>query len=279
LYPFIFSIYSCFNNIESIFVLIAAVLVIVALVKNMRRESLMLGYAAAVFMAGAALTVGSRPYLTKVLDQYRTTIPDRYYFGLTLFVYLIVAFSVSAGFRDDKKSWRKIAANFLSGLLVALYIGNVTFSFEFAKPRFPYLPRMTFLEEVEKSYTEGTQEGPNGLGYKVKLDPPSLTTDFPADYISATVLGVRALPSAISDPQSKVPRRLTKSGRSYDGKVVCQKPAGRGREDGWFYVSGGVRSWIPDGNWLKQKNLSPADVIEITSDEFDAIPDSGAEVK
>jgi hypothetical protein len=61
--------------------------------------------------------------------------------------------------------------------------------------------------------------------------------------------------------------------------VVCQKPAGRGREDGWFYVSGGVRSWIPDGNWLKQKNLSPADVIEITSDEFDAIPDSGAEVK
>jgi hypothetical protein len=279
LYPFIFSIYSCFDDIESVFALIAAVSVIVLLVKNMRRERLMLGYAAAVFMAGTALTVGSRPYLTIVLDQYRTTFPDRYYFGLTLFVYLMVAFSVSAGFRDDKKSWRKITANLLSGLLVALYIGNVTFSFEFAKPRFPYLPKMTFLEEVEKSYKEGTQEGPNGLGYRVNLDPPQKTADFPAEYVFATVLGVRSLPSAISDTQPRVSIQLSKASSSYDGRVVSQKPAGRGREDGWFYVSGGVRSWIPDGSWLKQKNLSPADVIEITSDEFDAIPDSGVEVK
>jgi hypothetical protein len=61
--------------------------------------------------------------------------------------------------------------------------------------------------------------------------------------------------------------------------VVRQTPAGRGREDGWFYVSDGARSWIPDGNWLKQKNLSSADVIEIRSEEFAAIPDSGEPVK
>jgi len=72
--------------------------------------------------------------------------------------------------------------------------------------------------------------------------------------------------------------QLNDVAHKYDEKVV-HKTAGRGREDGWFYVTGGVRSWIPDGSWLKQKNLSTADVIEITSEDFDAIPDSGVPVK
>jgi hypothetical protein len=211
-----------------------------------------------------------------MLDHYRHSFPDRYYVGFTLFVYLVISSALSAGFGADKRSWKRIGSNTLAGGLIALYVGNTAFLFEFSEPRYSYLSKVTFLEEVKKAYERA---GPNAVRYNVALHPAPWITHFPADYVTATVLGVRSPPLAIANHQSKVPMQLSEVARSYDGKVVRQTPAGRGREDGWFYVSGGVRSWIPDSNWLKQKNLSLADVIEIRSEEFAAIPDSGEPVK
>ena len=281
LYPFIFPIYSYFNNIKSIFTLLIVVLTIFFLVKNVRRERLILQYATAVLILSTVVTVGSRSALTIILDQYQTTFPDRYYFGLNLFVFLISVFALSAGFGDDKKGGRRVAANLLAGVLVALYAGNSAFMFEFSKPRFPWLPKTTFFDEIQEGYTKGGQDGLNEMSYQVALDPTPWSTHFPAKYVTATILGVRSVPLSIAGRYSNLgqPTQPSISARRYDGELVRQMPAGRGRDDGWFYVSGGVRSWISDISWLEQNNLSPADVIEISHEDFSSIPDSGLPVR
>ena len=280
LYPIIFPFYSHFNNGTSVVLLLIVIVVIVLLVKDIQRVKFTLISAAVVLAAGAAITIVSRPELTEILDHFRTTFPDRYYFGLTLFVYLVIASALSVGFNTDKYNWRRMGANTLAGGLVALYAGNGAFLFEFSDPRFSYLPKVTFLDEVKKSYAKGASEDTNDMGYKVAIHPTPVSIFLPEYYITATVLGVRSLPfSAYHESKESMQQLAAARARGYDGKVVRQKPAGRGREDGWFYVSGGVRSWIPDGNWLKQKKLLPEDVIEITSSEFAAIPDSGEAVK
>lgn len=59
----------------------------------------------------------------------------------------------------------------------------------------------------------------------------------------------------------------------YDGKIVHQPDNNRGKEDGWFLVKDGKRRWITEAGWLQPNGYSAADVIYITSEEFDAIPE------
>jgi len=280
LYPIIFPVYSHFNNMTSSLLLLITIIMLAWLTKGVKREKLILISAAAVLVVSTVLTIASRPGLSAMLDHYQTSNLDRYYFGLTMFVYLVLASALSAGFGANNNSFRRVFGNLFAGGLIALYLGNGTFLFEFAKPRFEVLPTLTFYDEIKKAYENGGEGGPNGMRYKVALHPAPWVTHFPADYVITTVNGTRYTPPfAITYLQSKVPiMQLNDVAHKYDEKVV-HKTAGRGREDGWFYVTGGVRSWIPDGSWLKQKNLSTADVIEITSEDFDAIPDSGVPVK
>jgi hypothetical protein len=48
-----------------------------------------------------------------------------------------------------------------------------------------------------------------------------------------------------------------KTAQKYEGKIVAQPPAGRGKEDGWYLVKGGKRRWIIDSTWLN-KNGGPS---------------------
>lgn len=59
----------------------------------------------------------------------------------------------------------------------------------------------------------------------------------------------------------------------YEGKIVRRPSSEGGKQDGWFYVTEGKRYWIVDPGWLKTKNLTPADVIVITPEELQAIPE------
>jgi hypothetical protein len=59
----------------------------------------------------------------------------------------------------------------------------------------------------------------------------------------------------------------------YDGKIVHQPDANRGKDDGWFLVKDGKKRWITDAKWLEPNGYKAADVIYITSEEFSAIPE------
>jgi hypothetical protein len=280
LYPIIFPIYSYFNNITSSILLLVVIATIIWLIKGKQREKSILTSAVLVLILNTGVLLESRPGLTAVLDHFRSSYPDRYYFGLTLFVYLVITSALSAGFGGQYKCWRRIVANLLAGGLIALYIGNSPFLFEFAKPRFKELPTHSFYDEMKNAYVNGGESGSNGIRYKVALNPAPWVTHFPAVYVVSTVNGVP------TTPQFSIPYlqpnlsviKATDIAHKYDGKVI-RKAAAIGREAGWFYVLGGSRSWITDSRWLKQKNLSPADVIEISREDFAAIPDSGVTLK
>ncbi len=59
----------------------------------------------------------------------------------------------------------------------------------------------------------------------------------------------------------------------YEGKIVRQPAANRGKDDGWYLVKNGKRSWIPDGAWLAKNGYQDNEVIEINCTDFNAIPE------
>ncbi len=61
--------------------------------------------------------------------------------------------------------------------------------------------------------------------------------------------------------------------QKYDGKIVHQPAGNRGKDDGWYLVKNGKRSWITDGAYLAKNGYKANEVIEISIAEFQAIPE------
>ncbi len=82
-------------------------------------------------------------------------------------------------------------------------------------------------------------------------------------------------------PALSVPNGAASSGVAlkYEGKIVRQKPANRGKEDGWYLVKDGKRKWIPDGTWLVRNGFKAEEVIEISAPDFAAMPEDPIPVK
>lgn len=67
--------------------------------------------------------------------------------------------------------------------------------------------------------------------------------------------------------------------QKYEGKIVHQPAANRGKDDGWYLVKNGKRAWIIDGAWLAKNGFQPNEVIEISSADFNAIPEEPQPLK
>lgn len=66
---------------------------------------------------------------------------------------------------------------------------------------------------------------------------------------------------------------ISTSAQKYEGKIVRQPAANRGKDDGWYLVKNGKRNWIADAAWLEKNGYQASAVIEISSEEFNAIPE------
>lgn len=88
---------------------------------------------------------------------------------------------------------------------------------------------------------------------------------------SAPAAGARTeAPAAPGAPQGPT---ISAAARKYEGKIVRQAPANRGKDDGWFLVKDGKRAWIVDGAWLARNGHAPGSVLTIPAEEFMAIPE------
>lgn len=66
---------------------------------------------------------------------------------------------------------------------------------------------------------------------------------------------------------------ISATAQKYEGKIVHQPAANRGKDDGWYLVKNGKRFWITDGAWLAKNGYPANAVIEVSSAEFNAIPE------
>lgn len=134
----------------------------------------------------AVATVASRPGLTSVLDHYRTTLLDRYYYGTSLLVMVAVCVAVSAGLRGALAARRRMAAVALA-VVVTTYATHPGGLVEFHRSRWPDLPSESFAVAVAAA----TAAAPADADLvRVPLHPQPWRARFPARNARATSLAV-----------------------------------------------------------------------------------------
>lgn len=100
--------------------------------------------------------------------------------------------------------------------------------------------------------------------------------------LAALTLASVFLLSACGESTQEAPKsaaEITAIAQKYDGKIVRQPASNRGKEDGWYLVKNGKRSWITDGAWLAKNGYKASEVIEINSTDFNAIPEDPQTLK
>ena len=93
----------------------------------------------------------------------------------------------------------------------------------------------------------------------------------PERYSNEFIAALRVIPERKEVIHSEI--TSSEIARRYNGKIVKQPAANRGKDDGWYLVKNGKRSWIPDVAWLAKNGYQESAVIEINSTDFYAIPE------
>jgi hypothetical protein len=92
-------------------------------------------------------------------------------------------------------------------------------------------------------------------------------------------IAILAHERCIDDKQTEINVHKYQPAIKFDGKIIRQPASGRGKDDGWYLVKNGRRSWITDGAWLAKNGFQPNEVIEISSEDFYAIQEEPQPLK
>lgn len=95
---------------------------------------------------------------------------------------------------------------------------------------------------------------------------------------------VAAAPASVDTTTPAAPAAATANApadaaQRYEGKLIRQPPGAGGKDDGWYLVQGGKRRWVSDGAWLAKNGFTPEQVIDVSSEEFHAIPEDPEPLK
>lgn len=149
LYPFIFTFYSELNDLTVLAIFIAAALFGFISIKNTDFNGevvrlVMLATVALLLFLVATLVF--RQSLTQQLGDYSTTFPDRYFMGLNVLVILI--FSALATGGKVRHGWVLSAKAIVSIGIIAQYLLNLGYFFEYETPRKKIVVGSSFLQTI-----------------------------------------------------------------------------------------------------------------------------------
>lgn len=138
----------------------------------------------AAYAAGA--TVATRPGLTVLLDDYRTTLLDRYYYGTSLLVMVAVCVAASAGMRGTVAVRRRASVAVLAALAVtyASHLGQLV---EFHRSRWHDPPSQSFASAIASVAASVPADADR---VRVPLHPRPWRARFPATNVRATLMAV-----------------------------------------------------------------------------------------
>lgn len=103
-------------------------------------------------------------------------------------------------------------------------------------------------------------------------------TPQPAAPAAVPAADVAAAPASVDTTTPPAPAAApagapSDAAQRYEGKLIRQPPGVGGKDDGWYLVQGGKRRWVSDGAWLAKNGFTPEQVVEVSSEEFHAIPE------
>lgn len=268
LYPLVFWFYGSLNDTG---VLILLTLVVIGLITQLWRtkkiNSLPIattGYPLYFFWSVTLLNLvamlGMRSGLSSIFNNYESTFPDRYFTGLNLLFFTSMLLTACRS-----KSGQAVAIIITLPLLI-----TAAARFELIKPMMHWHSVPSWTESICKAKSNGpktyVQIAPEG--FSSQLPTRMLTQSLFERCAQLTTPAYSDLPwlAVLMEDSLGKPR----SGESirYEGKIVRRAPQNAGKEDGWFYVSGGKRRWILDSAWLKKQGLNVQDILEINASEL-----------
>jgi len=186
LYPLAFPWYGRLDDAVSVAAAIAIGALAWWLTAESRQPRWVVGGTAAVAGYASLVTIATRPGLTRMLDHYRTTLLDRYYYGTSLLVVVAVCVAASAGLRAALPARRRVAAAALAALLVT-YVAHVGDLVEFRHSRWHDPPVESFASAVASAAASASSADDR---VRVPLHPRSWRARFPAAKARATRMAV-----------------------------------------------------------------------------------------
>jgi hypothetical protein len=189
LYPFLAPIYSLLTDSKVIVLIIVFfVFLLAAAVMKIKRDGYLFNsfsLLTLIFAVAAAASIYTRRNMTALFDNYASTFPDRYYYGVNLLSMLLVLYAVYIVFERVKKVNVKRFASV--GLLCALILNP--YLFELTKKTVNgHLTGGAYAGDFSEQCRQSLQSGESVLGQNVRVNvyPTGLSQEFPLLYVVET---------------------------------------------------------------------------------------------
>lgn len=188
LYPFIYFAYKFLNDGLTIFIFIIYVaIVLYALYLKIRNKGIfnsyliMLGFTTVYWIA----SVGMRIKMTSLFDNYKSSFPDRYFYGCNMLFAIIIIYAFKIIF-EELSFKRQFIYACQTGIIAIMLINP--YLFEMAKPDTIFLNghyNGIFNENVANALKEQNAINENGM-VKVNIYPKDWSMDIPYVYAIVT---------------------------------------------------------------------------------------------
>ncbi|WP_459479426.1 hypothetical protein [Clostridium saccharoperbutylacetonicum] len=193
LYPFIYLIYKYFNNSLTIFVFVVYLLIILyALYLQIKNKHVLTAYSiilAFTFIYWIA-SVGMRIKMTALFDNYKSSFPDRYFYGCNILFAIVMLYSLKIIF--DEIRIKKHFIYTCQTVIIVIMLVN-PYLFQMAKPDIALYGGSysgTFNERVAVALKEQNAISDSGI-VKVKIYPTKeWNMDIPYIYARETANAV-----------------------------------------------------------------------------------------
>lgn len=178
LFPIVFPWYGALSNTLSLLIFAIFVVIVVAAMRVPGNPEIkgLIGAVATTIVVYTLLTIVMRPGLTGLLNQYRTSFPDRYFMGINVLVSMLIVLVIA---QLACAARLRMLCAFVSVSIVFVYAYGIPAIFELGKSRMPIRTHLSFVGQM--CVTEK-----NGDFYDIQIYPelPKWHMRIPAKYVN-----------------------------------------------------------------------------------------------
>ena len=189
IFYFIYPIYTNLNDtiVIGIFVLTIFILIMAYTTKNVERKlKIQLSVSLfALFFYFSITTIARGEQLFPILNNYSTTYPDRYYYGINILSLIPIMLSIEI-LIQNKNKWIKSIGYLIPICMLVVPISNVNYIFQYDREITGWTHTITFKDRLDQATYDATTQM-----YIVPIDPEGLSIQIPENYYLASIQNAR----------------------------------------------------------------------------------------